>query len=105
MKALVNDRIDVRINKELKDLIKYASELRGFKSLSEFILFSANKEATEIIIEHNQVVKSIEDKKIFINAILDPAAPNVALKKAQSNYLKFTESNGVKDRVAGKKAR
>jgi len=105
MKTLVNDRIDVRISKGQKELIKYASELRGFKSLTEFIIFSVNKEANEIIVEHNQVLKSIEDKKIFLAAILNPAKPNAALKKAQSNYLKFIESNEIKDTGDRKEAR
>ena len=95
MTTLVNDRIDVRISKEQKELIKLASELRGFKSLTEFIVFCANKEANNIIIENNQVLKSIEDKKVFLEAILNPPPPNDNLKKAQLNYNKFMETNGV----------
>lgn len=95
MRTIINDRIDVRISKEQKELIRYASELRGFKSLTEFIVFSINKEANEIINEHSQILKSIEDKKIFLEAILNPSSPNAHLKKAQLNYLKFTNSNGV----------
>jgi len=93
MGTLVNDRIDVRISKEQKELIKLASELRGFKSLTEFIVFCANKEANNIIIENNQILKSIEDKKIFLAAILNPPPPNANLKKANLNYNKFMESN------------
>ncbi|MFC0184412.1 Uncharacterized conserved protein, DUF1778 family [Pseudarcicella hirudinis] len=95
MATLINDRIDVRISKEQKELIKFASELSGFKNLTEFVVFCINKEANKIIIENNQVLKSIEDKKIFIDAILNPPQPNTKLKKAQSNYLKFLESNEV----------
>lgn len=105
MGTLINDRIDVRISKEQKELIKYASDLSGFKSLSEFIIFCVSKEANEIIVEHNQVLKSIEDKKVFLTAILNPPAPNAELKKAQLNYLKFVDSNDAKNRSAGKKAR
>ena len=39
MATSINDRIDVRISREQKELIKYASELSGFKNLSEFIIF------------------------------------------------------------------
>jgi uncharacterized protein (DUF1778 family) len=93
MTTLMNDRIDVRISKEQKSLIKFASELSGFKSLTEFIVYSTNKEANRIIIENNQVLKSLEDKKIFINAILNPPTPNDNLKKAHLNYQKFIETN------------
>ena len=105
MGILINDRIDVRISKEQKELIKYASDLKGFKSLTEFIIFYINKEANDIIIEHNQILKSIEDKKIFLAAILNPVSPNAMLKKAQLNYQKFLNSNEINDTSAGKKAR
>jgi uncharacterized protein (DUF1778 family) len=101
MGTIINDRIDVRISKEQKELIRYASDLRGFKSLTEFIVFSINKEANDIINEHNQILKSIEDKKVFLDAILNPPSPNANLKKAQLNYQKFLDSNEVSDPIAG----
>ena len=97
MTAVINDRIDVRISKEQKELIKFASELRGFKSLSEFIIYCVNSEAKKIIIENEIILKTIEDKKIFINAILNPPAPNDKLIKAHSNFLKMKQSNGIKN--------
>ena len=89
MATLVNDRIDVRISKEQKELVKYASELRGFKSLSEFVVFCINKESSDIIRENNIILKTIEDKKLFLDAILNPPKPNAKLKKAQMNYHNF----------------
>lgn len=105
MSTLINDRLDIRISKEQKELIKYASDLIGFKSLSEFIIFCVSKEANEIIVQHNQVLKSIEDKKVFLAAILNPPAPNAELKKAQLNYQKFLDSNDADNTSARKKAR
>ncbi len=35
------------------------------------------------------ILKTPEDRKIFLEAILNPPAPNEALKKAALNYLKF----------------
>jgi uncharacterized protein (DUF1778 family) len=95
MRTAINDRIDVRISRDQKELIKFACDLSGFKSLSEFIVFCVNKESNKIIVENNQILKSIEDKKIFLNAILNPPAPNSRLKKAQLNYNKFIEANGA----------
>lgn len=103
MSTLINDRIDVRISREQKELIKFACDLSGFKSLSEFIVFCVNKEANQIIIENNMVLKSIEDKKVFLNAILNPPAPNAKLKAAQVNYKKFIEANGAKNTSSRKK--
>ncbi|WP_347068514.1 DUF1778 domain-containing protein [Flavobacterium sp. WV_118_3] len=103
MATLVNDRIDVRISKEQKELIKYAADLCGFKSLTEFIIFCANKEANKVIVENNQILKSIEDKKIFLNAILNPPTPNDKLKNAHLNYKKFIEANEVTNKRSRKK--
>ena len=94
MATTVNDRIDVRISREQKELFKYASELRGFKSLTEFVVFCIKSEANKIINDNNTMLKSMEDKKIFVNALLNPPVPNDKLKKAQLTYNKFAE-NGI----------
>lgn len=97
MATTVNDRIDVRISKEQKELFKYASELSGFKSLTEFVVYCIKSEANKIISENNILLKTIEDKKIFVNALLNPPVPNDKLKKAQLNYNDFRK-HGTIDR-------
>lgn len=104
MNTIVNDRIDIRISREQKELVQYASQLQGFKSVSEFIISCISKAAREIVAENDQILKSIEDKKIFVKAILNPPAPNAALKKANLNYKKFTEANAPVNRNSRKKA-
>jgi uncharacterized protein (DUF1778 family) len=91
MAVLSNDRIDIRINSSQKELIKYASEIKGFKSVTEFVIYCINTEATKIITENNKILNTIEDKKIFLNAILNPPSPNNELKKAFINYTKFLD--------------
>jgi uncharacterized protein (DUF1778 family) len=97
--AVSSDRIDFRINTNQKELIKYASELKGFKSLSEFIIYCANTEANKIISEHSIVLKTYEDQLLFVNTMLNPPEPSERLKMAQSNYLKFIDKNEPKDRA------
>jgi uncharacterized protein (DUF1778 family) len=94
MTAIINDRIDVRISREQKELIKLASEILGFKSLSEFVIYCVRTQANNIIIDNNTILKTLEDKKIFVDALLNPPAPNDKLKMAQSNYLKM-KLNGI----------
>lgn len=91
MAATVNDRIDLRISKEQKEVLKYAAELSGFKSLSEFIVYYVKDQANKIIKENHTVLNTVEDKKIFLEALLNPPAPNKELKKAHADYLKFKE--------------
>ena len=78
MATLINDRIDVRISREQKELVKYASELRGFKSLSEFIVFCINKESS-IIIKDNNIV---EVSDITIAEIAVPSNQNSPFVKS-----------------------
>lgn len=100
MKTLVTDRIDLRISKEQKELIRYASELSGFKSLSEFVVFCVKTEANKIITENNNVLQSMGDKKVFINALLNPPAPNTQLRNALLNYQKFETDNEISNHSA-----
>lgn len=93
MKTLVNDRIDLRISKEQKELLKFACDLSGFKSLSEFIIFCVNKEAYNIIINNEKLLKSLNDKKIFVEAILNPAKANSKLMKPQLNWRTSESTN------------
>lgn len=92
MTTVINDRIDVRISKEQKEFVKYASEIRGFKNLSEFIIFCVNKEANEIILENNLILKSLADKKVFVEALLNPAEPTEKLKRSKANHAKFMDA-------------
>lgn len=96
MSTIINDRIDVRISKQQKELIKHASVLRGFKSLSEFVIFCITNESNNIIKEHDIVLKTVEDKKLFVDAILNPPKANDKLKRAHMNHSKFIKKNELK---------
>jgi len=93
MATKFNDRINVRIGAEEKELIKHAAAVRGFKSLSEFVVYCLKMEAAKIISDNNSVLKSFEDKKVFIEAILNPLAPNENLKNAQLKYQRIKAGN------------
>ena len=97
MATSVNDRIDIRISKENKDLIKYAAEISGFKSISEFIVSLAKNEAKRIIEEETKLLKSMDDKVLFVETLLHPPAPNKALKSALDNYNDLLKSSNPND--------
>ena len=42
-----NDRLQIRMNNEDKAKLKYLSEVRGYKNLSEYILYLAMKDISE----------------------------------------------------------
>ena len=93
MNTIEKTRFDTRIPKEQKDLFQHAAELGGFKTLSEFVIYSAKVQAEIIVRKHESILASKKDAKIFFDAIMNPSAANAALKKATASYNK---------RIAGK---
>jgi uncharacterized protein (DUF1778 family) len=88
MKTLEKSRFDTRLPKEQKELFEYAANLGGFRTLSEFVIFSAQQQASNIIEKYNTVLASKKDQQIFFNAIVNPQKPNDRLKKAASRFNK-----------------
>jgi uncharacterized protein (DUF1778 family) len=58
MKTAEKTRFDTRIPKDQKDLFQQAAALGGFKTLSEFIVYSAKKQAKLILRKHEAIVSS-----------------------------------------------
>ena len=86
MKAIEKARFDTRLPKEQKEYFEYAANLGGFRNLTEFIVFSANQQASKIVESHNAVLASKRDQEVFFKAITNPQKPNAKLKKAALRY-------------------
>lgn len=81
-------RLDTRITEEQKRLYERAVALGNFASVTEFVTSAADKEAQHIIQHHKELILSEEDRKLFIETLINPPAPNKALKKAVQDYTK-----------------
>ena len=88
MKTLEKSRFDTRLPKEQKKLFEYAANLGGFRTLTEFVLFSVQQQASSIIEKHNAILASKKDQEIFFNAIINPQKPNDILKEAAMRFNK-----------------
>jgi uncharacterized protein (DUF1778 family) len=86
MKDSAMTRFDTRMPLEQKELFEYAATLGGFRTLTEFVLYSAKLQADRIIEKHNSVLASKKDQEVFFNAIMNPPPPNNSLKKAAKRY-------------------
>lgn len=84
--TIQKSRFDTRLSKKQKEYFERAASLGGFKTLSEFVIYSANKQADLIIEKYEAILASEKDKQIFFDAILNSSKPNAALKKAVSTY-------------------
>jgi uncharacterized protein (DUF1778 family) len=81
-------RFDARLTRAQKELFEEAARIKGFKSLSEFVIFTTQEAATMIIERDKAILVSEKDKNIFFDALANPPKPNKALIKAAKAYYK-----------------
>ncbi|MCW5713980.1 MAG: DUF1778 domain-containing protein [Bauldia sp.] len=75
-------RIEARIAPDALAIVRRAAEIQG-RSLSDFVVAAAQSEA-ERTIEAAQIIRlSMADQEALARAILAPAAPNDALRRAK----------------------
>ena len=86
MKTNQSARLELRLSQEQKEHFEYMAQLGGFKTLTDFMLFSAQKEAKRIQKEKGTILSTVEDWRIFIDAMLNPPKPNAALRRAFKRY-------------------
>ena len=86
-----NERIDLRITPEEKELFLKAQKISGDKTFSAFVTRIVKTKAEEIIEENKKVLASERDRKIFFDAIFSEQKPNQALKDAAKKF-KSTQS-------------
>jgi uncharacterized protein (DUF1778 family) len=74
-------RLEARLPHEVHVLLKRAAEIQG-RTLTDFVVTAARQAACKTI-EETQILRlSVEDQRQIAQAILNPAAPAPALKKA-----------------------
>ncbi len=84
-RSLKADRLEARLTPEQKMLIARAAALRG-TSVTEFVLASAQQAATEAIKDFEVLSLHGEARDVFVNAVLNPPAPNEAARRAARRY-------------------
>lgn len=79
------ERVEARVTPEQKRLFERAAALEG-RSLTDFLLASAQAAASETISRHQVLKLTPEDQRVFVDALLHPPAPNKALRSAVAQY-------------------
>jgi len=82
-------RIDTRLSKEQKLLFEKAATLGGYRSLTDFILVTAQEKATKVIQERETILVSQRDNEIFFDALVNAGEPNEVLISAADEYKKL----------------
>lgn len=87
----VMSRFDTRLPETQKEFFEYAANLGGYRTLTEFVIFSVQTKADEIVEKHRTILASQKDQAIFFDAIMNPPAPSKKLRAAMKKYNKQTE--------------
>jgi len=81
------DRLEARVNPELKRLFQRAADLQGV-TFSDFLISSVRQAALQTVQEHELIQLSERDSLLFTRALLSPPAPSARLKAAARRYRK-----------------
>jgi uncharacterized protein (DUF1778 family) len=85
--AKAMDRLEARLPSEQKQLFERAADLQG-TTLTDFVLANLQAAATATIKEFETLRLRGEDRKVFINALLNPPKANQFAKDAVARYKK-----------------
>ncbi|MUL39191.1 DUF1778 domain-containing protein [Gloeocapsopsis dulcis] len=80
-----DERLEVRITKEQKELFQQAADIQG-RTLTDFVVSSVFEAAKQAIQEHEIMVLTLRDRKVFVEALLNPPEPSAKLRDAASRY-------------------
>lgn len=78
-------RLEARLSPVQKGLFQRAADLSG-RTLSEFVIKSAEDAAERVVREQAVIRLSPEDQTAFVKALLDDAAPSPRLRQAAAAY-------------------
>lgn len=83
--AITLERLDLKLKKDQKDLIKKAADITK-TSMSAIVLDAALKFAMKIVMKDRVSILIKEDSEAFIEAITNPPEPNQYLKDSFKEY-------------------
>jgi uncharacterized protein (DUF1778 family) len=75
------ERLGFRVDKHTKGIIERAAQLEGRK-LTEYCIAALAETARRTIEQHETLVLSEKDRKVFFDTLMNPPPPNERLKRA-----------------------
>lgn len=79
--SVANERLEARVTAEQKALFREAADLQGV-TLTDFIVSSVHQAAMRTLEARHVLEVSRNDQRVFLQALLRPAAPNARLRTA-----------------------
>ncbi len=85
------ERLEARVSKAQKNLFLRAATVQG-RSLTDFLIASVQEAAERALRAHDVLTLSERDRRIFVEALVKPAAPSKTLRQAARRYKERTGS-------------
>lgn len=85
------DRLEARVSLEQKHLFQQAANLLG-RTLTDFITATLQKESLRVIQEQSVLKLAGQDRKAFIQCLLNPPPPSKRLVEIARRYQKEVKS-------------
>jgi uncharacterized protein (DUF1778 family) len=80
-----SERLEARVSSKQKLFFQRAAALKGV-TLTDFMIDSLQTASVLTIEEHDVLKLNLEEKRTFIDVLMNPPAPNEALKRAAARY-------------------
>lgn len=80
-----SERLEARLKAEQKELFERAAALQG-RTMTAFILASAEEAALRTIQEHELIKLTKRDREFFVTSLLKAPAPSKKLREAAARY-------------------
>jgi uncharacterized protein (DUF1778 family) len=81
-------RLEARISEDLHATLKRAAALQD-RTVTDFVVAAVQEAAQRAIQQADVMVLSLQDQERFAAALLSPAKPNAALKRAFTRHRKL----------------
>ncbi len=88
---MATSRIDMRIDEDIKAIVEKAAALKGMNSLTEYVVRLIEKDAKQVIAEHESITVKNDVFDRFMAACDAAQAPNKKLRKAWD----FAKAKGI----------
>ena len=86
-----DQRLEARVTPDQKELIERAACVQG-RTVTDFVVSALQEAAKQAIADHTVWKLTQEQQKVFIDALMDPPAPNRKLQEAYKRFRKYKAS-------------
>jgi uncharacterized protein (DUF1778 family) len=88
-----DQRLEARLTAEQKELIERAASVQG-RTVTDFVVSSLQEAAKQAIADHAVWKLTEEQRKVFLEALMNPPAPNAKLEQAYRRFRKYKTPPG-----------